>query len=548
MRQTDRVHPAAHFGWRCSPPPGALVCAVTAAVVLGVTAPPGRARDLTPAEFAAVRAAEAARVRTIARVRDAVIALFPNARNTGSGVIVHPDGFAVTNYHVVASMGREGYAGMTDGRLYPWRLVGMDPGGDIAFIRLRGRERFPAAPLGRSGTLRAGDPCLAMGNPFNLAEDFTPTVTLGVVSGVHRYQAGRGGLLVYGDCIQIDTSINPGNSGGPLFNLAGRVVGINGRVSFEERPRVNVGVGYAVSIEQVKNFLPDLLAARCAQHGSLDATFADEGDRVICTAVGAAAPVGAKGLDAGDRLLAFNGRPIATANAFLNAISTLPAGWPVRVEWEHLGRRRSAWVRLTPLPYRAPHRAPRPGRRRLNPRAVRVEPGKVIDPAANRRACDWLLARWIADAGGPKALRGLRVAKAAPPAGAPPGRAPEAWVLPKEDLFEGFERVVIEGGDATGGRRACRLRLEKKDRKTYLWLSLFDDNGTGWRTRLLKVAFGEPDAEAWAFSDYRRAEGVAAPHRLERVRGIEEQVLSTHAIEYATPKRTEDAPNAGKDG
>src|SRR5947199_406932 len=94
-----------------------------------------------------------------------------------------------------------------------------------------------------------------MGNPFLLATDFKPTVTFGLVSGVHRYQYPAGTLLEYTDCIQIDTSINPGNSGGPLFNMDGELIGINGRGSFEKRGRVNSGVGYAISINQIKNFM-----------------------------------------------------------------------------------------------------------------------------------------------------------------------------------------------------------------------------------------------------------------------------------------------------
>src|SRR4029078_13213371 len=99
--------------------------------------------------------------------------------------------------------------------------------------------------LGDSDKLRAGDWSLAMGNPFLLATDFTPTVTFGLISGVHLYQYPAGTLLEYTDCIQIDTSINPGNSGGPLFNMNAELVGINGRISLEKRGRVKCGGGYA---------------------------------------------------------------------------------------------------------------------------------------------------------------------------------------------------------------------------------------------------------------------------------------------------------------
>src|SRR5205823_10384616 len=132
---------------------------------------------------------------------------------------------------------------------------------------------FPAAPLADSDKVKAGDWTLAMGNPFLLATDFTPTVTYGLVSGVHRYQYPEAskGLLEYTDCIQIDTSINPGNSGGPLFNMAGELIGINGRISLEKRGRVNSGVGYAISINQIKNFLGQLRAGLDSDHASLGA-------------------------------------------------------------------------------------------------------------------------------------------------------------------------------------------------------------------------------------------------------------------------------------
>ena len=111
-----------------------------------------------------------------------------------------------------------------------------------------------------------------MGNPFSLATDFTPTVTFGLISGVNRYQPPEGkGLLEYTDCIQIDTSINPGNSGGPLFNMQGELIGINGRGSFEKRGRVNSGVGYAISINQIKNFLGHLQAGIDTDHATLGA-------------------------------------------------------------------------------------------------------------------------------------------------------------------------------------------------------------------------------------------------------------------------------------
>ena len=164
--------------------------------------------------------------------------------------------------------------GLADGMLYDAVLVGLDKVGDVALIKLLPKKRgdkFPFAELGDSDKVKAGDWSLAMGNPFLLATDFTPTVTFGLVSGVHRYQYPAGTLLEYTDCIQIDTSINPGNSGGPLFNMDGELIGINGRGSFEKRGRVNSGVGYAISINQIKNFLGQLRAGIDTDHATLGA-------------------------------------------------------------------------------------------------------------------------------------------------------------------------------------------------------------------------------------------------------------------------------------
>src|SRR6185437_4261740 len=103
-------------------------------------------------------------------------------------------------------------------------------------------------------------------------------ITYGIISGVHRYQYPAGTLLEYADCLQTDAAINPGNSGGPLFDSAGRLIGINGRGSFEKRGRVNVGVGYAISINQIKNFLGYLKSGRIVDHATLGATVS-MGDR-----------------------------------------------------------------------------------------------------------------------------------------------------------------------------------------------------------------------------------------------------------------------------
>jgi S1-C subfamily serine protease len=321
-------------------------------LVLGVSAAETKPA-ISSDDLASVKAAESARIRAIDSVYGAVVAIYGNDRGGGgSGVLYDAAGYALTNHHVVAAAGKDGWAGLADGKLYRWKLIGTDPGGDVAIIKLEGKESFPIAPIGNSDSVKVGEWAMAMGNPFVLAEDQRPTVTLGIVSGVKRFQEGSGmNQLVYGNCIQVDSSINPGNSGGPLFNLRGEVIGINGRGSFEERGRVNVGLGYAISSNQIKNFIPDLLATKVAQHGTLDAVFGNREAGVICQTINLDSPAAKAGLDLGDKLLAFEGLPISDANQFLNLITTYPAGWPVELKFDHGGEERTIHVRLIALPY-----------------------------------------------------------------------------------------------------------------------------------------------------------------------------------------------------
>lgn len=322
--------------------------------------------DAPDEDLVRVRSVEASRIAAIEKVYHTVVAIYPpNRQGGGSGVVYDPAGYVLTNYHVTAGAGLIGVAGLADGKLYKWHLVGHDPGGDLAIIKLEGPtpdHKFHFARLADSDNVRVGDFAMAMGNPFILAEDQTPTVTLGIVSGVKRYQPGTGPggkMLEYGNCIQIDSSINPGNSGGPLFNMMGEVIGINGRGSFEERGRVNVGVGYAISANQCKTFIPELLATKTCEHGTLDAVFNRRGNNeVVCESINLDSPLAKAGFDLGDRLVKFDGQEIRSTHEFTNLIATLPANWPVEVVWDNDGKTKSAWVRLTAITYPKPPAPP----------------------------------------------------------------------------------------------------------------------------------------------------------------------------------------------
>ena len=315
------------------------------------------ADELSEDQMKAVLELEKKRVKAINRVIGSVIAIYGNDRSGGgSGVIIHPSGIALTNHHVIMGAGVEGWGGISNGKMYKWKLIGTDPGGDVSIIQMEGRDDFPCTTLGDSDTVRVGDWALAMGNPFILAEDQSPTVTLGIVSGVKRYQPGAGqNQLEYGNCIQVDSSINPGNSGGPLFNFQGEVIGINGRGSFQDRGRVNVGLGYAISSNQIRNFIPELLATKLVEHATLDANFSNRKGKVVCSDLNLDAPVAAAGLKLGDELLEFEGVEIKTSNQFTNLICTVPEDWPVSLKVrDKEGKEKSIYVRAYGLPYAKP--------------------------------------------------------------------------------------------------------------------------------------------------------------------------------------------------
>ncbi len=319
-----------------------------------VDAQNGVADEISSEELDLVRKVETARIKVIEQVVGSVIAIYGKDRQGGgSGVIIDPSGIALTNHHVIEGAGLKGLGGLNDGELYKWDLIGTDPGGDVAIIKMKGKDPFPYSPLGDSDKVKVGDWAIAMGNPFLLAHDQVPTVTLGIISGVERFQGGSSNnKLVYGNCIQIDSSINPGNSGGPLFNMSGEVIGINGRGSFRDRGRVNVGLGYAISSNQIKNFVPDLMATKIVEHGTLDANFSDRDGSVVCSTINLDAPVAQAGLELGDRLVEFERRPISYANQFKNIICTLPEAWPAELVIEKKdGRRLTINVRMFGLPY-----------------------------------------------------------------------------------------------------------------------------------------------------------------------------------------------------
>ncbi len=328
--------------------------------VIGITVGQGTAMGLASGAAAAetdrvlhpdVVAAEQQRIEAIGRALPATVSIFvPGGGGGGSGVLISPDGYALTNFHVTSPAGSFMRCGLSDGRIYDAVIIGIDPVGDLALIRLLGRDDFPFAELGNSRAAQAGDHCLVIGNPFLLSTNLQPTVNWGILSGVGRYQYPAGTLLEYADCLQTDASINPGNSGGPLFDAQGRLLGIVGRASFEKRGRVNVGVGYAISLHQALNFLSGLHSGRILDHATLGATVASDpsgGARI--TNILSSSDAYRRGLRHGNTIVEIDGRSVGTANEAQNVLATLPPQWRVPITYLDRNERKTTLVRLANL-------------------------------------------------------------------------------------------------------------------------------------------------------------------------------------------------------
>lgn len=292
--------------------------------------------------------AQSQRIEVMRRAAAATVAVFGlDGGGGGSGVLISPDGYALTNYHVSSACGDHMRCGLDDGKMYDAVIVGVDAVGDVSLIKLLGRDDFPIAPMGDSSQVRVGQWCFSAGNPFGLASNRQPSVSLGLISGVNRYQYPAGTILEYADCIQTDAAVNPGNSGGPLFNMAGEVIGINGRCSFEKRGRINVGVGYAITINQIKSFLGMLQSGRLLDHATLGATVTtDESGRVVISNILSSSDAYRRGLRYGDEVVGFADREVTTTNTFKNILGTLPKDLRVPIQIRREGKPQTLLVRL----------------------------------------------------------------------------------------------------------------------------------------------------------------------------------------------------------
>jgi serine protease Do len=262
-------------------------------------------------------------------------------QSLGSGVIISPDGYVVTNNHVIS-----GYDDivikMSDGTEYKGKdvkIVGKDPKTDVAILKIEKKGDFPYAVLGNSDSVRVGEWVMAIGNPFGLEG----TVTVGVISAKGRHGVDIPGGPTFQNFLQTDAAINPGNSGGPLVNLKGEVIGIN--TAIKTTAGGNIGIGFAIPSNMVKDVKEQLITKGKVVRGYLgirpqeiteelrEALDLETKEGVLCAEVLENTPAEKAGLKEGDVIIEFDGKRFKDVEEFREIVAQTPPGKKVAIKY-----------------------------------------------------------------------------------------------------------------------------------------------------------------------------------------------------------------------
>jgi serine protease Do len=247
-------------------------------------------------------------------------------RGIGSGFIIDPDGYIVTNHHVVEGS-KSIEVQLADGRSFQPKVIGSDAETDLALLKIEATG-LPSIPLGKSGALKVAEPVMAIGNPYG----FDHTVTVGIVSGMGRF-IGQGR---FDDFIQTDAAINPGNSGGPLINTKGEAIGINSAIRSSSGGFQ--GIGFAIPIDLAKPILGQLRATGKITRGWLGVSIQPLTQELaksfgITTTQGALvasvsddSPAARAGFKPGDVIVNFDGKPVDGPRALPAIVANTPVG------------------------------------------------------------------------------------------------------------------------------------------------------------------------------------------------------------------------------
>jgi serine protease Do len=270
----------------------------------------------------------------------------------GSGVIVSPDGYILTNNHVVDGA-TDVRVTLADKRQLKATVVGTDPKTDIAVLKVEGSD-FPAITIGDSSKVQVGDYALAIGDPFGVGQ----TVTMGIISALNR---GNLGIEDYEDFIQTDAPINPGNSGGALVNDRGELVGINTAI-LSHGSGGNEGIGFAIPINMARGVMSQIL-----DHGKVNRAYLGimvqditpgiskamnlkDMKGVLVGDVSPSGPAQRSGVQRGDVILELNGKPMEDSRALRNTISMMDPTATVKLKLMRNGSPTDVSVKLGELP------------------------------------------------------------------------------------------------------------------------------------------------------------------------------------------------------
>jgi serine protease Do len=280
-------------------------------------------------------------------------------RSMGSGFIINPNGYIVTNNHVVDGA-TQVQVKLSDGRELPAKVVGRDSKTDIALLKVEA-SGLTVIPLGDSSASQVGEPVMAIGNPFGLDQ----TVTTGIVSATGR-AIGSG---PYDDFIQTDASINPGNSGGPLINARGQAIGINTAIFSQSGG--SVGIGFAIPTSLAKSIVTQLAEAGTVTRGWLGVGIQPvtpdiaksfnrtETNGALVSSVSEGSPAEKAGLKAGDIITEYDGRKVERVSDLPRAVAGTPVGRDVRLGVVRDGMPMTLTAKVAALDAKEPREADR---------------------------------------------------------------------------------------------------------------------------------------------------------------------------------------------
>jgi serine protease Do len=377
----------------------------------------------------------------------------------GSGVIVSPDGYILTNNHVVDGADKVEVS-LNDRRSFTARVVGADPPSDIAVLKIDGGG-FPTIPLGDSNKVEVGDVVLAVGNPLGVGQ----TITMGIISAKGRSTRASSGSGSYEDFLQTDAAINRGNSGGALVNLKGELIGIPSQIL--SQTGANIGIGFAIPTAMARNVMDQLIKNGKVTRGKLGVTITDltqdlapqfgfKGTQgALVQDVETGQPAERAGVQAGDIFTEFQGQRVEDSSRLRNLVAQAPPGSTVRFKVWRDGAERELTATLS----------------EMDPKTIAGAAGGrsgPTDSALSGVSVDSLTSETARRLNLPPGARGVMVTDVNPDSGAADAG------LQRGDMIEEVNRQPVaspgefEAALKKAGKQSVLLRMRRGERASFI--------------------------------------------------------------------------------